>query len=115
MVGRRDFLLGLGGGLVAGAMGDAGVTRLLAGRQGAVANTVAPATIDANTIRRRGVGFRGYDPARASPGFTLFAPLTGTGEVYLIDIQGNVVHTWNMPYPPGLYGYLTEKGTLLSN
>ena len=115
MVGRRDFLLGLGGGLVAGAMGDAGVTRLLAGRQGAVANTVAPATIDANTIRRRGVGFRGYDPARASPGFTLFAPLTGTGEVYLIDIQGNVVHTWNMPYPPGLYGYLTEKGTLFYN
>jgi hypothetical protein len=23
-----------------------------------------------------------------------------------------VTHTWKMPYPPGLYGYLTDKGTL---
>jgi len=35
--------------------------------------------------------------------------------VCLIDMQGNVVHTWKMPYPPGLYGYLTEKGTLFYN
>jgi hypothetical protein len=35
--------------------------------------------------------------------------------VYLIDIQGNVTHTWKMPYPPGLYGYLTGKGTLFYN
>jgi len=35
--------------------------------------------------------------------------------VYLIDIQGNVTHTWTLPYPPGLYGYLTDKGTLFYN
>jgi len=35
--------------------------------------------------------------------------------VYLIDLQGEVVHTWNMPYPPGLSGYLTERGTLFYN
>ena len=44
---------------------------------------------------------------------TLFA--AGDGTVYLIDLLGKVVHTWKMPYPPGLYGYLTEKGTLFYN
>lgn len=38
--------------------------------------TDAPARggIEPSTIKRRGVGLRGYDPARAFPGFTLFAP-----------------------------------------
>jgi hypothetical protein len=76
-------------------------------------------SIDPNTIRRRGVGLRGYDRERASAGYTLFAPNrfpnTGGGTVYLIDIEGNVVHKWNLPHPPGLYGYLTERGTLLYN
>src|SRR5262249_44491042 len=35
--------------------------------------------------------------------------------VYLINLEGNVVHRWEMPYPPGLYGYLTEHGTLFYN
>ena len=29
--------------------------------------------------------------------------------------SGHVVHKWKMPYPPGLYGYLTDRGTLLFN
>jgi hypothetical protein len=28
---------------------------------------------------------------------------------------GNIEHTWNMPYPPGQSGYLTERGTLFYN
>lgn len=71
-------------------------------------------TIEPNTMKRRGTGLRGYDPQRAAPGFTLFAPATGT-VVYLVDQQGNVVHTWDMPYPPGMYGYLTDRGTLFYN
>jgi hypothetical protein len=70
--------------------------------------------IDQNPIRRRGVGLRGLDAARACPGLTLFAPMGGT-EVYLIDLTGAVVHTWHLPYPPGLYGYLTDRGTLFYN
>jgi hypothetical protein len=70
---------------------------------------------DQNPIRRRGIGLRALDVERASPGFALFAPIRGDGTVYLIDLQGNVVHAWKMPYPPGLYGYLTEKGTLFYN
>jgi hypothetical protein len=73
-------------------------------------------SIEPNTIKRRGVGFHGYDQARVFPGFTLFAPSANTNKmVYLIDLQGNVVHGWEMPYPPGNFGYLTDRGTLFYN
>ena len=65
--------------------------------------------------KRSGVGLRAVDHNRACPGFTLFGPQSGSGKVYLIDIDGEVVHTWQMPYPPGNYGYLTESGTLFYN
>ena len=74
------------------------------------------AVVEQNTTKRRGVGLRAFNPERASPGFTLFSPLIwGDGRVHLIDLHGTVVHTWNMPYPPGLSGYLTERGTLFYN
>jgi len=94
---------------------------LTAGIAGAACAVFPPAVaqtlpvIDQNPIRRRGVGLRGLDAARASVGLTLFAPMLGDGMVYLIDLKGTVVHQWKMPYPPGLYGYLTEKGTLFYN
>jgi hypothetical protein len=65
--------------------------------------------------KRSGVGLRAVDHSRAFPGCTLFAPQSGGGKIYLIDIDGKVVHTWQMPYPPGNYGYLTERGTLFYN
>ena len=43
---------------------------------------------------------RALNAAKASPGFTLFAPLEGEGALYLIDLQGKVAHSWKMPYPP---------------
>ena len=80
-----------------------------------VVNSSTPITgVDQNPIRRRGTGLRALDVDRASPGFTMFAPAREQ-VVYLIDLHGTVVHTWKMPYPPGLYGYLTEKGTLFYN
>ena len=99
----------------AGASGGLGVLGV-AGAAGAQQNAgTVQAGIEQMTIKRRGVGFRGYDPARASPGFTLFTPSAETNKtVYLIDLRGEVVHTWEMPYPPG-YGYLTERGTLFYN
>jgi hypothetical protein len=39
-----------------------------------------------------------HDPAKASPGYTLFSPFRGQNS-YLIDMHGNVVHYW--PYPKG--------------
>jgi outer membrane protein assembly factor BamB len=73
------------------------------------------AAVDQNPIRRRGTGLRAVDAARASAGLTLFAPLWCDGTLYLVDLQGKIVHTWKLPYPPGLYGYLTERGTLFYN
>jgi hypothetical protein len=70
--------------------------------------------VDQNPIRRRGTGLHGLDEARAWPGLTLFAPMGDTA-VHLIDLRGTIVHTWQLPYRPGLYGYLTDRGTLLFN
>ena len=70
-------------------------------------------TIDSQTRRRIArTGLTAHDPAKASPGYTLYAPMSGNGEVYLLDANGNVAHRWQMPYPPGLYGYLLPNGNL---
>jgi len=113
-VRRRGFIRLAGMSSVLGVLG--GVFGV-AGKSGAQPAAGSPAQrgIELNTIKRRGIGLRGYDPDRASPGFTLFAPFVNTNKtVYLIDLQGNVVHSWDMPYPPG-YGYLTDRGTLFYN
>jgi hypothetical protein len=70
--------------------------------------------VEPNKVKRSGVGLRAYDPARAFDGFTLFTPSAGGKTVYLIDMVGNVAHTWEMPHPPG-YAYLTDRGTLFYN
>ena len=36
----------------------------------------------------------------------------GPGHVDLTDLNGEVVHRWEMPHPPGLYGYLLPNGNL---
>ena len=66
-------------------------------------------------LKRSGTGLLACDPDRACPGFTLFTPIYGDGTVYLLDLQGAIVHTWQMPYPPGLYAHLTESATLFYN
>ena len=49
---------------------------------------------------------------QASPGYTLFAPLTER-TTYLIDHRGDVVHRWEHDTRPGLSVYLLEDGSLL--
>jgi hypothetical protein len=74
------------------------------------------AVVEQNTLKRRGTGLRACDPERAFAGYTLFAPhFVGSKTVYLIDLGGKVVHSWDLPYSPGLSGYLTECGTLFFN
>ena len=48
----------------------------------------------------------------ACPGYTLFSPFSDT-TTYLIDLDGNVVHTWSSRYHPGLLAYLLPDGRLL--
>ena len=110
---RRTLLTGILGASAAMAC-DPRSTRGVRPIQGGQATTVA--AVEQNTTKRRGIGLRALDPERASAGFTLFSPLIfGEGRVYLVDLHGTVVHAWNMPYPPGLSGYLTERGTLFYN
>jgi hypothetical protein len=73
------------------------------------------AFVEQNKVKRSAIGLRACDRDRAFAGFTLFTPLSGNGTVYLIDIAGEVVHTWEMAYPPGLYGYLTNSGSIFYN
>jgi hypothetical protein len=74
------------------------------------------AAVEQNTLKRRGIGLVASDPDRIAPGFALFVPHPVENRaVYLIVLQGRIVHTWKMPYPPGLSGYLTERGTLFYN
>jgi hypothetical protein len=83
---RRDFIqsIGISGGLGALWPAMSGLA------MEALAQPAAPARagIEPITIKRRGVGLRDYDPDRAFPGFTLFAPLPSTNKtVYLVDMQ----------------------------
>ncbi len=50
--------------------------------------------------------------AKASVGYTLFSTL-GDTTTYLIDMEGRVVHRWELPFSPGDWGYLLEDGRLL--
>lgn len=71
--------------------------------------------VDQNARRRRGTGLIALDPVASEGGYTLFAPLTGGGEVYLIDIRGEVVHQWNLPYRPGRHARILANGNLAYN
>ena len=48
----------------------------------------------------------------AFQGYTLIAPLRSK-TTYLLDMQGEIVHTWESEYPPGNSVYLRDDGTLL--
>lgn len=72
--------------------------------------------IDQQTVRRKTkTGLVAIDETKAGQGYILFTPLSSSGIVYLIDKKGKVVHIWDLPYPPGLYGYLLPNGNLFYN
>ena len=47
-------------------------------------------TVDQVTQRRRGVGLIAHDPAASAGGYTLIAPQTADGHVYLVGMDGEV-------------------------
>lgn len=51
-------------------------------------------------------------PWKTYSGYTLFAPM-GANYVWLINMRGQVVHRWEMPYTPGCHGKLLPNGNLL--
>ena len=72
-------------------------------------------TVDQVTQRRRGVGLIAHDPALSYGGYTLIAPQTAGGHVYLIGIDGEVVHQWKMPLRPGRHATILANGNLAYN
>ncbi|XDF35098.1 aryl-sulfate sulfotransferase [Paracidovorax avenae] len=69
-------------------------------------------TVDQITQRRRGVGLIAHDPHLSAGGYTLIAPQTAGGRVYLIDIGGAVIHEWQMPVRPGRHAVILPNGNL---
>lgn len=53
------------------------------------------------------------DRERATPGYRIYSPL-GMRHTHLINMSGEVVHSWDLPYEPGNYGYLLPCGNMLS-
>ena len=68
---------------------------------------------DQQTRRRMAsTGLTVCDDEKACTGYVIYAPMSGGGQIYLIDGQGKEAHQWNLPHPPGLYGYLLADGNL---
>ncbi|MDX5629541.1 MULTISPECIES: aryl-sulfate sulfotransferase [unclassified Brenneria] len=73
-----------------------------------------PAIPEQQTQIRRGTGLTALNADKAYPGYTLFTTLSGDGIVYLIDLSGQVVHQWKLPYSP-YYAELLPNGNLYFN
>jgi len=58
-----------------------------------------------------------YDASKAYNGYTLFTPFKfgpfGPWTTWLIDMEGNVVHSFSNQYGPGLHAMLLENGNFL--
>lgn len=57
-------------------------------------------------------GVTHYEPSKTYEGYTLFAPL-GDFFTWLIDMDGRIVHAWQLPYRPGQHAKLLPNGNLL--
>jgi hypothetical protein len=57
-------------------------------------------------------GLTTHNPAYSFKGYTLLTPIGGDS-VYLIDLQGAVVHRWRFTDALPEYAYFTDRGTLL--
>ena len=49
-------------------------------------------SVDQPRVRRTRTCLIAHDRERALPGYTLFTPMLGDGTVYLIDMDGQMVH-----------------------
>lgn len=63
------------------------------------------------TARKRAYSVTRYDPRKAYNGYTLFAT-SALSDVWLIDMEGWIVHRWQMPYTAGQYARLLPNGNL---
>ena len=66
-----------------------------------------------NTFERtRRAGLLHHDAEKAFPGYVCYSPVYSTGEVYLLDLNGEIAHRWETGYPAGMWGYILPNGNL---
>jgi hypothetical protein len=70
--------------------------------------------MEQHTFRRRGLGLRGVDEARVSPGYVLYSPLT-SDTAHLVSTSGKEVHSWKLPHRAGRHARILPDGTLAYN
>jgi hypothetical protein len=63
-------------------------------------------------MRQTETGLTVHDQARATPGFTLFVPISYQ-TVFLLDMAGKIVHQWALKAPCRNLAYLHTNGNLL--
>ena len=73
--------------------------------------------VDQQTWRRVArTGLTGIDRDKACPGYFVYSPYNGDGSgkgvTFLLDMEGNELHRWHLPTPPGSWGYLLPNGNL---
>ncbi|KAI8092626.1 PQQ repeat-containing protein [Halteromyces radiatus] len=71
--------------------------------------------VEQNSLKRRNIGLTAVDQDKVQPGYTLFAPLSSNGEVYLINNHGETVREWHLPYRPGRHARILSNGNLAFN
>lgn len=64
------------------------------------------------TMGRRKTDLIFNNPQLSAGGYTLFAPQTSKGKVYLIDEQGETVHEWQLPVRVGRDAVILPNGNL---
>lgn len=72
----------------------------------------AVAYADGSVVQTKQLCVTYWNPTKTYNGYTLFAPLSGK-DVWLIDMQGRIVHHWEMPSMPGTYAKLLPNGNLI--
>lgn len=80
----------------------------------AISLTSSAKVVDQNSLRRRGVGLIASDTSTVVPGYVLVAPLT-SNKAYLIDVHGDVVHTWTLAHRNGRHARILPNGNLAVN
>lgn len=73
---------------------------------------ITTSSVSQNTIGRRGTGLISIDRDAVSEGYTLITPIAEKGDVYLVDLDGAIVHEWHLPYPPGRHAHILPNGNL---
>ena len=63
-------------------------------------------------VRRKLRGVTCYNRKKAYEGYTLLTPM-GSTDAWLINMEGEIVRHWRLPYLPGMHGTFLENGNLL--